>query len=182
GAATGGDVPAREQHHPRLGSKPLRPEADRFHRPLRDAGPPPEPQWRDAAGPRRDGRRAPGNLPGRPSRERHRARPAPVASSQGLAPPPRKKGGTLRGGSRNVETVKEEKMSEHTATVSEETAAEKAVAEKKWPVVNSHNYWSPLEEIIVGTSFHLDYSEDLSFKLFFHQNLYNESLVMLQHD
>ncbi|HEX4960458.1 MAG TPA: glycine amidinotransferase [Thermoanaerobaculia bacterium] len=73
-------------------------------------------------------------------------------------------------------------MPEHTTVVAEETASGKAAAEKKWPVVNSHNYWSPLEEIIVGTSFHLDYSEDLSFKLFFHQNLYNESTLMLQHD
>src|SRR6185312_4038445 len=161
---------------------PLRPEADRFHRPLRDAGPPPAPQRRDAAGPRRDGCRAPGNLPGRPSRERYRARPAAVASSRFLVPPPRKDGGEATRGIQQRGDGQGGDMSEHTATVAEETASGKAVAEKKWPVVNSHNYWSPLEEIIVGTSFHLDYSEDLSFKLFFHQNLYNESLVMLQHD
>ena len=42
------------------------------------------------------------------------------------------------------------------------------------PVVNSHDGWSPLEEIIVGTPFHLDYSDDVSFRLFFHNNLYRE--------
>lgn len=38
-------------------------------------------------------------------------------------------------------------------------------------VVNSHNDWSPLEEIIAGTPYHFDYSEDVSSKLFFHNNL-----------
>ena len=38
-------------------------------------------------------------------------------------------------------------------------------------VVNSHNDWSPLEEVIVGTPYHLDYSEDVSSKLFFYNNL-----------
>jgi N-dimethylarginine dimethylaminohydrolase len=37
--------------------------------------------------------------------------------------------------------------------------------------VNSHDEWSPLEEVIVGTPYHLDYHEDTSFRLFFHQNL-----------
>jgi glycine amidinotransferase len=39
------------------------------------------------------------------------------------------------------------------------------------PVVNAHNGWAPLEEIIVGAPFHLDYANDLSFRLFFHDNL-----------
>jgi glycine amidinotransferase len=38
-------------------------------------------------------------------------------------------------------------------------------------VVNSHNDWSPLEEVIVGTPYHVDYSEDVSSKLFFYNNL-----------
>lgn len=42
------------------------------------------------------------------------------------------------------------------------------------PVVNSHNDWSPLEEIIVGTPFHLDYANDVSFRLFFHDNIVKE--------
>jgi glycine amidinotransferase len=45
---------------------------------------------------------------------------------------------------------------------------------KPLPVVNSHNGWSPLEEIIVGTPFHLDYSDDISFQLFFYRNIYQE--------
>lgn len=43
-----------------------------------------------------------------------------------------------------------------------------AVADR---VVNSHNDWAPLEEVIVGTPYHLDYSEDVSSKLFFYNNL-----------
>jgi len=39
-----------------------------------------------------------------------------------------------------------------------------------FPVVNSYNDWDPLEEVIVGSAFHLDYSNDVSFKLFFAQN------------
>lgn len=70
-------------------------------------------------------------------------------------------------------------MPEHAATVS---VSENPATEKPLPVVNSHNYWSPLEEVIVGTPFHLDYSEDVTFKLFFHENLYNESLLASQHD
>lgn len=34
-------------------------------------------------------------------------------------------------------------------------------------VVNSHNSWSPLEEIVVGGPYHLGYEDDVSFKLFF---------------
>jgi glycine amidinotransferase len=37
--------------------------------------------------------------------------------------------------------------------------------------VNSHDEWSPLTEVIVGTPYHLDYHDDLSFRLFFHRNL-----------
>ncbi len=39
------------------------------------------------------------------------------------------------------------------------------------PVVNSHNGWAPLEEVIVGAPFHLDYGNDVSFRIFFHGNL-----------
>jgi glycine amidinotransferase len=39
------------------------------------------------------------------------------------------------------------------------------------PVVNSHDEWSPLEEVIVGTPYHLDYHDDSSFKMFFWDNL-----------
>lgn len=39
------------------------------------------------------------------------------------------------------------------------------------PVVNTHDEWSPLEEIIVGGPYHLDYHDDTSFRLFFHDNL-----------
>jgi glycine amidinotransferase len=35
----------------------------------------------------------------------------------------------------------------------------------------SHNEWSPLQEVIVGTPYHLDYHADLSFQLFFQQNI-----------
>src|SRR5262245_29922974 len=38
-------------------------------------------------------------------------------------------------------------------------------------VVNTHDEWSPLEEIIVGGPYHLDYHTDTSFRLFFHDNL-----------
>lgn len=37
--------------------------------------------------------------------------------------------------------------------------------------VSSSDEWSPLREVIVGTPYHLDYHEDMSFKLFFHRNL-----------
>lgn len=37
--------------------------------------------------------------------------------------------------------------------------------------VNSHDEWSRLREVIVGTPYHLDYHDDLSFRLFFHRNL-----------
>jgi glycine amidinotransferase len=37
--------------------------------------------------------------------------------------------------------------------------------------VSSHDEWGALEEVIVGTPYHLDYHDDLSFRLFFHQNL-----------
>jgi glycine amidinotransferase len=39
------------------------------------------------------------------------------------------------------------------------------------PVVNSHDEWSKLEEVIVGTPYHLDYHDDTSFKMFFYDNL-----------
>jgi glycine amidinotransferase len=42
-------------------------------------------------------------------------------------------------------------------------------------VVNSHNEWSPLEEVIVGTPYHADYHVDTSFKLFFHDNIADPS-------
>ncbi|GAB3502085.1 glycine amidinotransferase [Amycolatopsis cihanbeyliensis] len=38
-------------------------------------------------------------------------------------------------------------------------------------VVNSHDEWSHLEEVIVGTPYHLDYHDDSSFRMFFHDNL-----------
>ncbi|QIN84658.1 glycine amidinotransferase [Rubrobacter tropicus] len=38
-------------------------------------------------------------------------------------------------------------------------------------VVNSHNGWAPLEEVIVGAPFHLDYQNDVSFRVFFFGNL-----------
>jgi hypothetical protein len=40
--------------------------------------------------------------------------------------------------------------------------------------VSSHDEWSPLREVVVGTPYHLDYHEDASFRLFFHQNLPGE--------
>ena len=36
--------------------------------------------------------------------------------------------------------------------------------------VSTHNEWDPLEEIIVGTPYHLDYHDDRSFRIFFHLN------------
>jgi len=39
------------------------------------------------------------------------------------------------------------------------------------PVVSSHDEWSRLHEVIVGTPYHLDYHADTSFRLFFDQNL-----------
>lgn len=42
------------------------------------------------------------------------------------------------------------------------------------PVVNSHNSWDPLEEVVIGVPFDLDYSNDVSFRLFFHDNIGEE--------
>lgn len=36
--------------------------------------------------------------------------------------------------------------------------------------VSTHNEWDPLEEVIVGTPYHLDYHDDRSFRIFFHLN------------
>jgi glycine amidinotransferase len=41
--------------------------------------------------------------------------------------------------------------------------------------VSSHDEWGPLREVVVGTPYHLDYHEDASFRLFFHQNLPGEA-------
>lgn len=41
--------------------------------------------------------------------------------------------------------------------------------------VNSHDEWSPLEEVIVGTPYHLDYHSDSSFRMFFWDNLKDTS-------
>jgi glycine amidinotransferase len=38
-------------------------------------------------------------------------------------------------------------------------------------LVNSYNEWAPLEEVVVGSPYHLDYHADTSFRLFFHDNL-----------
>lgn len=38
--------------------------------------------------------------------------------------------------------------------------------------VNSYDEWTPLEEVIVGTPYHLDYHADQSFRLFFYENLH----------
>jgi glycine amidinotransferase len=44
------------------------------------------------------------------------------------------------------------------------------------PIVNSHNEWSPLKEVILGAGFPESLpSDDFSFKLFFHDNLYGTS-------
>lgn len=43
------------------------------------------------------------------------------------------------------------------------------------PVVSSHDEWSTLEEVIVGTPYHLDYHDDISFQMFFHDNLRDPS-------
>lgn len=40
--------------------------------------------------------------------------------------------------------------------------------------VNSYDEWSPLEEVIVGTPFHLDYHADQSFRLFFYDNIHDD--------
>ena len=42
---------------------------------------------------------------------------------------------------------------------------------KEYPVVNSHNHWDKLEEVILGIPYHLDYDTDISFRLFFYLNL-----------
>ncbi|GAA2577107.1 hypothetical protein GCM10010399_03490 [Dactylosporangium fulvum] len=39
------------------------------------------------------------------------------------------------------------------------------------PIVNSHNGWSHLEEVVVGEPYHLAYHDDVSFRLFFCANL-----------
>ncbi|WP_036571393.1 hypothetical protein [Nocardia sp. BMG51109] len=36
--------------------------------------------------------------------------------------------------------------------------------------MRTHTEWDPLEEIIVGTPYHLDYHDDRSFRIFFHLN------------
>lgn len=38
-------------------------------------------------------------------------------------------------------------------------------------MVNSYDEWSALEEVIVGTPYHMDYHDDSSFRMFFHDNL-----------
>src|SRR5262245_8914421 len=38
-------------------------------------------------------------------------------------------------------------------------------------IVRSNDEWSKLTEVIVGTPYHLDYHDDTSFRLFFHDNL-----------
>ena len=38
-------------------------------------------------------------------------------------------------------------------------------------IVNSYDEWTKLEEVIVGTPFHLDYDVDTSFRLFFYENI-----------
>ncbi len=45
-------------------------------------------------------------------------------------------------------------------------------------IVNSHDEWSVLEEVIVGAPFDLDYHADVSFRLFFHDNLKAEFAVL----
>jgi glycine amidinotransferase len=40
--------------------------------------------------------------------------------------------------------------------------------------VNSYDEWTRLEEVIVGTPYHLDYHADQSFRLFFYENLREE--------
>jgi glycine amidinotransferase len=40
--------------------------------------------------------------------------------------------------------------------------------------VNSYDEWSPLEEVIVGTPYHLDYHADETFRLFFYENIKEE--------
>ena len=49
--------------------------------------------------------------------------------------------------------------------------------------VNSHNEWSPIQEVIVGTVFdHNMKGLDLSFKLFFHDALFGQDLVGTKYD
>jgi glycine amidinotransferase len=49
--------------------------------------------------------------------------------------------------------------------------------------VNSHNEWSPIQEVIVGTVFdHNMKGLDLSFKLFFHDNLFGQDLYGCKYD
>ena len=49
--------------------------------------------------------------------------------------------------------------------------------------VNSHNEWSPIQEVIVGNVFDHDMKGlDLSFKLFFHDALFGQDLVGTKYD
>lgn len=41
-------------------------------------------------------------------------------------------------------------------------------------VVNTHNGWDPLEEVVIGVPYLLDYATDVSFRLFFHDNIAEE--------
>jgi glycine amidinotransferase len=43
--------------------------------------------------------------------------------------------------------------------------------DSKSPPVRSNDEWTTLEEVIIGTPFHLDYHTDISFKIFFYENL-----------
>ncbi|MCL2591921.1 MAG: hypothetical protein FWD82_01025 [Defluviitaleaceae bacterium] len=43
-------------------------------------------------------------------------------------------------------------------------------------IVNSHNHWDKLEEVIVGVPYHLDYEIDITFKLFFYLNIKNRTV------
>ncbi|GAA5095204.1 glycine amidinotransferase [Nocardia iowensis] len=42
--------------------------------------------------------------------------------------------------------------------------------EKLTSPVSTHNEWDPLEEVVIGTPYHLDYHNDRSFRIFFHTN------------
>jgi glycine amidinotransferase len=41
--------------------------------------------------------------------------------------------------------------------------------------VNSNDHWSPLEEVVLGVPFLLDYTDDISFRLFYHDNLLKDA-------
>lgn len=53
-----------------------------------------------------------------------------------------------------------------------ETAPSGTLVPDKHPTgpVSTHNEWDPLEEVVVGTPYHLDYHADRSFRIFFHMN------------